>query len=303
MKKLFLILFSLVIFSPTTFAQEDIIALLSKKGFFEKPQITFLKPEEQVKRTLCNHLKYANSRDMENLKALYSERYTNSDGLNKDVFFDLIQKTWSSYPDICYKIYIKNIDANDHLATAEITEYATATTDSKSGILAEKGSLESVSNSVYYLEKINDEWEITSDHILSEKTFLKYGSAKDMNIELYAPAQIAANTQYTTSLKINPPKDSLIIASIGREKITYPQTVAEEVFRKLPDDGVLERIFTSNNKNINEYAVASFGITKAELNKGTEVKIYVTGLGFGMTRINVIPKNEFIKAVKDEKKK
>ncbi len=36
---------------------------------------------------------------------------------------------------------------------------------------------------------------------------------------------------------------------------------------------------------------ASFGITRAEINKGTEIKIYVTGLGYVMSRINVIPKN------------
>ena len=66
---------------------------------------------------------------------------------------------------------------------------------------------------------------------------------------------------------------------------------------------ILERVFKSNGQNINEYAVASFGITKAEIKNGTELKIYVTGLGFVMSRVNVIPKNEFIKVAENEKTK
>jgi len=69
-------------------------------------------------------------------------------------------------------------------------------------------------------------------------------------------------------------------------------------YRLFPD-----LLFTYNDKNINEYAVASFGITKAEVKNGREIKIYVTGLGFLMSRVNVIPNNEFVKIAKKEKAK
>lgn len=305
MKKIIILLTALMIFCPKSYAiTDDNIALLTKKGFFEKqPSSSFLNPSEEVKRALCMHLKYANTYNFDGLKSMYSEKYINADGLNKDLYFDLIKKTWESYPDIKYKIDIKNIIINGDIAIAQVDEYAIGTTNSKSGIISEKGLLESDSSTVYYFEKINNEWLITSDYIVFEKTFLTYGTAKTMKVDLTAPSHIMANTSYTATLKIEPPKDSFIIASIGRENITYPQTVAEEVFRKLPEDDILERIFTSNNKNVNEYAVASFGITKAELNKGTEIKIYVTGLGFVMSRVNVTPKNELIKVEKNEKDK
>lgn len=305
MKKILLILTILLIICPKSFAVEaDNIALLTKQGFFERPQqSTFTNSCIEVKKALYAHLKYANSYNLDGLKSLYANNYANADGLNRDIYFDLIKKTWESYPDIKYWINIKNIEINSNIAIAQVVENVTATTNSKSGIINEKGLLESTSGSVYYFEKINNEWLITSDHIIYEKTFLRYGSAKDVNVDLTAPCQIPADTQYTSTLEIQPPKDSLIIASIGRENITYPQAVAEEVFRKLPDDGVLERVFKSNDKNINEYSVASFGITKAEVNKGTEIKIYVTGLGFVMSRVNVIPKNDFIKVAKNEKDK
>lgn len=303
MKKVLLFIIAFMLFCPKSFAETDNIALLTKNGFFEKVKISNTNPYEEVRKVLCAHLKLSNAHDYEKLSALYAENYINADGLNKETYFDLIKKTWESYPDIKYNIFINNVSVEGNLAVAQVSETAIASTDSKSGAISERGLLESSSNSVYYFEKINNEWKITSDHIIFEKTYLRYGSAKETPIELSAPNQIAADTPYTATLSIIPPKDSLIIASIGKENITYPQTVADEIFRKLPDSGTLERIFKSNKLNLNEYAVASFGITKAEIKNSSEIKIYITGLGFVMTRINVIPANSFVKASKDEKDK
>lgn len=305
MKKIVLIL-TLLLLCPATFAQENVqsdnIALLTKQGFFDKPQQSnFSCPYEEVRKTIYQHLKYANNYNLNGLMSLYAPGYTNSDGIGRDIYLDLIKKTWETYPDIKYKIDIKNIEIDGNSAVAQVCENAIATTSVNSKIVNEPGLLESVSNSVYYLENINNKWIITSDHIISEKTSLRYGSAKLIDIKLDAPSQIAADTPYTSTLKMDIPKDSLIIASIGKENITYPQTISEEVFRKLPTDGTLERVLKSNDKNINEYAVASFGITKAKIANQTEIKIYITGLGFVMSRVNVIPKNDYVEVANNAK--
>lgn len=306
MKRLFLILTALLILAPASYgaqAEIDTITLLTQKGFFatSSTQSPSANPYVDLRKSLCAHLKYANGYNLDGLKTLYADNYINADGLDKDIYFDLIKKTWESYPDIKYTMEIKNIEISASNASAQVVERAIASTSAKSGIIHERGILESTSSSVYYFEKINNKWLITSDHIISEKTMLRYGVANDVRINLIAPNQIPANTEYTASLDIQAPKDSLVIASIGKENITYPQVLAEEIFRKLPDDGVLERVFKSNNKNINEYAVASFGITKAKIINQSELKIFVTGLGFAMTRVNVIPKNEFVKVAESEK--
>ena len=295
MKKTFLILITLLIFSPQSYGETENIALLTKNGFFEKQQTTFSNPYDEVKKTLCLHLKATNDYNLEKLRSLYADSYVNADGFNKEVYFDLIRKTWDSYKDIKYKMEIKNIHINGDSAIVELNENAYATTDSKSAVLMGKGLLRSKSNCVYYMEKLNNEWKITSDHTSFEKIYLTYGAAQISDIELTSPSQIIANTPYTASLEIKAPQDTLVIASIGRETITYPQTVADEVFRKFPDNNCLERMFVANDKNINEYTVASFGMTKAEIQKGTEIKIYITGLGFVMSRVNVIPKNNYVK--------
>lgn len=301
MKKLFIILIMTLIFCPKCYAESDTIALLTKNGFFEKNISTYTNPYDEVRKTLCAHLKYSNTYNLEKLKTLYAKNYVNADGLNKDIYFDLVQKTWESYPGIKYRIEIKDIQVNGNAAVAQLNEYAIASTDAKSEEMSEKGLLESASSSVYYLENIDNEWKITSDYIIFEKTYLKYGAAKTVAINLDSPSQVAAGTDYTASLNIAIPKDTLIIASIGKENITYPQSSAEEVFRKMPNDGILERVFRANSQNINEYAVASFGMTKAEIKKGAELKIYITGLGFAMSRVNVIPTNSFVKVEKNEK--
>ena len=39
------------------------------------------------------------------------------------------------------------------------------------------------------------------------------------------------------------------------------QVQTKEVFRSMPEDNILERIFTSNDNNKNEYVIASIGLT------------------------------------------
>jgi len=297
-----LTLLSVLSFCQQCYAESDNIVLLTKIGFFEKQQVGQTKPCEEIKKTLASHLKYTNSYDLQGLNSLYADNYINADGFNKATYFDLIKKTWESYRDIKYRIDVKNIQVNGDMAYVELDEYATGTTGPKTGLLTEKGVLKSNASCVYYFEKINNEWKITSDHISYEKIYLTYGDAQYAKIKLTSPSQIAANKPYTATLEIKAPSDTLVIASIGKENITYPQTVADEVFRKFPECNGLERMFVSNDKNINEYTVASFGMTKAEIKKGTQIKIYITGLGFVMSRVNVIPANNFIKVEEDAKK-
>lgn len=288
MKKIILILLTAVIFSPKVFSQTENIALLKQKGFFDKTGIISQSPYQEVKETLLLHEKFSNDYKYEQLKNLYSSNYFNTDGFDREVYFDLIKKTWENYPGIKYKMEILNIDINKNYATVYLKENAFANTLPAGGLLKDRGFLQSISNTIYYLEKNNGEWKIISDNIISEKTYLTYGSARYLPVNFYAPSKVPMNTEYTATLDIKAPSDAIILASIGREKITYPQMQAEEIFRKLPENGILERVFTANKQNLNEFAVASFGVAKIDLNEKKNIKINITGMGFAMSRINVI---------------
>src|SRR5574344_516007 len=240
MKKLFILIVTCLMLSPATFANSQDMAKLTENGFFNNnlKSVKNICPYKAVKKVLNAQVEYSNKHNLDKLASIYAQNYINADGLNKEVFLDLVKKTWKSYPNIRYVMVIKDIDTSGDRAVAHVDEFAVATSaDSKDLSFVDKGLLESNSSTVYYLEKINNIWQITSDHIDSEKTFLRYGEAKFIDVELDAPAQILANTPYTATLNINVPKNKLIIASVGNEKITYPQQNAPEIYRKLSEDG------------------------------------------------------------------
>ena len=247
-----------------------------------------------VKHVIDQQTVYTNKYDLDGLSSLYAKEFVNSDGFNKEVYFKLIKETWETYPDISYKTQINKIEVGENYATVYVDEVAVATSKETVEDLTVIGELYSTSKCVYYLEKQGSKWLISSEKVLDETSTLKYGDARYADIKLNVPKQIGAGKEYTASLNVVTPANSVIIASISKENIVYPQTKSEDAFRKLTDNSVLERVFTSNKNNVNEYAVASVGITLAESVSDTQARIYMGGLAFIMTRINVIPENKFI---------
>ena len=69
-------------------------------------------------------------------------------------------------------------------------------------------------------------------------------------------------------------------------KIELAQKQTEEVYRAMPEDNILERLFISNNKNANEYVVASLGLTKPTM-CDLSVNFNLTGFGYVIKRVNV----------------
>jgi hypothetical protein len=57
----------------------------------------------------------------------------------------------------------------------------------------------------------------------------------------------------------------------------------------MPEENTLERLFTANNVNANEYVVASIGLTKTDISD-TSIKLSLTGFGYTIKRVNIVPK-------------
>ena len=237
---------------------------------------------------------YAARYDLEGLKTLYGDKFINCDGYNKEVYFSLVKETWETYPDITYSTEIKNIKLNGDYATVETHETAVATTQDDMDIVESIGELNSTSNCIYHLERgSNNKWVISGEQVLDEVSTLKYGDARFVKMSLESPTMIGAGQEYNANLKVDLPSDVIVIASINQEKIVNPAAKPEEKFRKLSEEQTLSRIFKANTENLNEYNVASVGITRAEAVSETKFRVYMNGLAFIMTRINVVPKNNF----------
>ena len=117
-----------------------------------------------------------------------------------------------------------------------------------------------------------------------------------MNIEIQAPSQVSSGEEYTATVKVDADKNTFIIGAIDRDPVIYPSTAPKSELRALNKEQELERVLRANTDNINEYAVASLAISKVEQGKEqNNYRIYMAGLACVMKRINVIPKNNFIK--------
>ena len=258
-------------------------------------RITSNNDVKEVKKLLESQVKYANKTDFKNFISTYDKKYINADGFNLDSYANLVKETWNTYDKIEYGIDIKNVAVCEDKAIAELTETSYAEVPVNENLI---GELKSIANSVYYLERTDDGWKVVSDSVLDETTSMLYGEAKNLDIKLTVPKQILADTEYTATLEFTPPAETIAIASITSEKVEYPQKQVQEVFRKMPEDNILERIFRANTDNVNEYIIASIGLTKADIND-LSIKLSLTGFGYTIKRVNIIPQNKFI-TVKEE---
>ena len=291
--KRFLLVIIISLFINTLYGMPGQAGYISdKKAKIEKSKIEKSYKQEIIE--LFNKQdKYAAKYDLKGLKTLYSPNFMDNDGYNKEVYFSLVQDTWDTYPDITYETKIKNIKLNGDYATVETQESAIATSDDIERAIV--GELHSNSNCIYHLQRFSNKWEITAEQVIEEHSTLKYGEARFIDIKLEAPKLIGAGQDYTVTLKADLPNKYIAIASINQEKIVNPAQKPEESFKRLSDTNTLSRMFSANTDNLNEYSVASIGLTSATTGDDGKIRIYMNGLAFVMTRINVIPKNNFAK--------
>lgn len=257
-------------------------------SLFDKDSIEY--QQRAITKMLKSQVRYANKNNFEKFISTYSDNYKNSDGFDLNVYSTLVKNFWETYGNIKYGVEIKKITLDENKAIVEVCETSFAE------IPVSKlydGELKSSADAVYYLEKFGKRWKVVSDRVLDETTTMLYGEAKDLDIRLTVPLTIDSNTDYTASLEFVPPSGTLAIASIAADKVEYPQKPTKEVFRTLPDDNILERIFTSNDENANEYVVASIGLTKTSV-CDLSVKMSLTGFGYAIKRVNVLPKQKEI---------
>ena len=261
---------------------------------------------QKVNSLLSDYLKYSNQHDLDKLSKLYADNYFSADGFNKQQLISLMKDTWVNYPTILYSTCVKDIRINDNLASVESYDKAVGETTNKSDITNDTGNLESNSHNIVYIQRFGKKWKIISDRVDFEKTIIKYGSAKKINLDFYAPEQVNAGDNYTGTLQVDLPKNVICLGSITREPIVYPQAKTDEVFRQVfPDFNTLERVMRANITNNNELASASAGFTEIIDNKNESADIKLTGIAIIMQRVNVIPKSSYAPApsnVKEPKK-
>ena len=271
----------------------SILFLVNQSVFAAETENKFLQaikniPQKIAIRTVIKEqTKFSKKYDLNGLATLYSENFESSDAFNKEVYFKLIDDTWKSYPDITYTTKINKIKIDGDKASVEVDETALATATQIDKDITVYGELNSISEGTYYLKKENDKWKFIGEKVDNEKSILKYGDTRYIKMDLSSPKLVKPNEYYTATLTVDTPSDALVIASICRDKIVYPQEKMDEVYRKMPDDNILERMFLANKNGKNEYNIASVGLTKSRENSLGKLEVYMAGVAFIMVRVNV----------------
>ena len=238
---------------------------------------------KEVKSLLNSQVKYANKANFKKFISTYDKSYINADGFTYETYSNIVKDVWETYDNIKYDIKIKDIQIDGDKATVNLTESSFANIPVSKDF---KGILKSSADSVYYLNKINGKWKVVSDKTLDEKTSMLYGDAIGLDIDLRAPKEVEPGYEYTASLEFTPPEGTLAIASIAKDEVEYPQGQPQEVFRRMPDDNILERLFIANKNKRNEYIIASIGLTRADI-CSLSIKVSLAGFGYHIIRVNV----------------
>lgn len=244
--------------------------------------------EWAVSRVLKSQVKYANNTNFKKYISTYDKDYKNSDGFDLHTYSQMVRDIWMSYENIKYAVDIKSIVVKDNSAEVKVVETATANLPINKNF---NGELKSNSEAIYKLQNKNGKWKVIYDEVLDESTSMLYGEAKSLDIKLTVPNKIDANSEYCATLELTPPEQTIAIASISSDIVEFPQKPVQEVFRTIPEENILERLFTANNINANEYVVASIGLTRTDISD-TSIKLSLTGFGYTIRRVNVVPAKE-----------
>ncbi|MBR1977193.1 hypothetical protein IKA15_02825 [bacterium] len=277
MKKLLISLLILFCVTQTAHAINNAQQELSQ---MDKIKITWI---------IKNIEKTANKREIDKFKTYYSKDFKNWDNFGHSEYFSMLEETFNSYSSIKYNIDVKDIQKTKNgLVEVHLEDKTTAIVKEPKENFS-NGHLRGMSE--YYLYFKKDPlygWQVIKDKVVNETTFLTYGEATNSFIELNAPESIKPDEEYTIGLTVQPLSKVFVIAALGNEKIVNPPEGSQPIFRKLPPDGILERIVRSNKIGKHEYAMASIGFTRANVaDDFSSVSFRMSGLAFVLKRINM----------------
>lgn len=260
--------------------EEKIASVGFGKFFVSDPQ----KDIENIFRKIDT---YTAKKDIKKIRQYYSDDFVNNDGFDIDTYMKSVKNTFTTYENNKIQSNIQSITVSDDFAVAHIIENGEAETGNLSAGVEGKGLVLARSDIFYYLKREGKDWKITSANIMDENCAILFGAAKNVFFSLNVPTQVKADSQYTASLSYAPLRDVFYMASITKEPIIYPLPLSHESFKNVRGDGILERIFTANNDNYNEYVVSYIGMSKPNALSEQKIGIQLVGTAFVVRRVNV----------------
>ncbi|MGN0014071.1 MAG: nuclear transport factor 2 family protein, partial [Candidatus Gastranaerophilaceae bacterium] len=243
-------------------------------------------PQKEIETLFKKLDSYSLKKDLKNIRTYFSDDFVSNDGYDIDTYMKSVKNGFESYNARSVTTKILSIAVNDDFAVVHVCESGEAETTKPAAQIEGNGLVLSSADIYYFLKKEANKWKITSANVLDENCSILYGAAKNVYFSLNVPTQIKAGCEYTSSLSFAPMKDIFVMASLSKDPIVYPLPLAIDSFKSIKRDGILERIFTSNTDGYNEYAIASIGMTRADM-LNSKIELKIIGSAYVIRRVNV----------------
>jgi hypothetical protein len=274
-------------------------------------EVTESPEQAQVRQVMHTLHQAANAHDVSGILKFYAPDYVSGDGFNVTQLKSLLEETWQAYPTMTYQNRITAIRISGTSATVESEEHSDATLNNLQELQlneATKGSLRSHSQTITYLKKVSNTWEITTDQIVQEASELRVGRTDNLVIDLQVPEQVFQGEQYEARVHSTLPRNVIGLSSITQDVLSYPLVKSKGGLRQLmafqPE---ISRVFSAGGASttfgplkvslsqehpLNEMVTAMVAVSEILPSEEGGSNVQVTGLYSLSKRVNVLAKRK-----------
>lgn len=212
---------------------------------------------QELKQILNNLQTVANKKDVSEIMNFYSDKFTNSDGLDYQTLSEVIKSMWSNYPDLTYSIELESWEQKDDEIVTETTTYIRGSSRQKGRLIFLNSTLRSRQ---YWSNQ-----KIVRQEILAEQTRLTTG-IKPPNIQVNIPEKVKLGQQFNLDIIVTEPLgDEVLLGAVVKEETDAnlylnPSSFELEV---LPAGGIFKIVNPdkAGNEWLSAILIRSDGIT------------------------------------------
>lgn len=164
---------------------------------------------QELKEILTNFEATANQRNVQEMMNFYSEKFTNSDGLDYSSLSDLLKSMWSDYPTLKYSVQLESWEKDGDTIVTETITYIQGYNRKNGRLIFINSSLKSKQ---YWSNK-----KIIRQEILSEQTRLTTG-INPPNIKVVAPETAKVGEQFNFDVIVSEPLgEDVLLGAVIKE--------------------------------------------------------------------------------------
>ncbi|NEO63306.1 MAG: nuclear transport factor 2 family protein [Moorea sp. SIO4G2] len=168
----------------------------------------------QLKDTLSQIDRFANSKDVEGLLEFYSANFANSDGLSRDLMGEALVQLWQRYPVLNYRTELTDWQQEGSAIVAETVTYITSDQPQD----ATKTKFESTLRSRQRFEN----QKIVYSTILAERSQITSG-ANPPNVTVKLPEQVRIGQRFNFDAIVTEPLGDDLLLGVAIEESVSPQ--------------------------------------------------------------------------------